>query len=171
MVSKFSPEISEEIVTGHLHLRRQGIRSTQVPVVGRLNTVGMMEPELLGQRSLQPNCQQRVGVHIITHNELIIKLNGMISTDQTVQFPIVSQKGNQYTMVMYNYDSNTILAEGCVSRTAIDLTTTYDILYKRLTKAGIVPVIQQINNEVSKILIESIEEKNLMYQLARPHDH
>ena len=75
------------------------------------------------------------------------------------QFPIVSQKGNQYTMVLYNYDSNAILAEGCESRTATELTATYNILYNRLTKAGVVPVIQQINNKVSKILIELIEKK------------
>ena len=74
-------------------------------------------------------------------------------------------------MELYNYDSNVILAEGCVSRTATDLTATCDILYNRLTKAGIAPVIQQIDNEVSKILIELIEEKNLTYQLASPHDH
>ena len=30
---------------------------------------------------------------------------------------------------------------------------------------------QQIDNEVSTILVESIEEKGLQYQLASPHDH
>ena len=30
---------------------------------------------------------------------------------------------------------------------------------------------QRINNEVSTILIESIKEKGLKYQLASPHDH
>ena len=42
----FLPEISEETVAGHLHCRRQGIGSTRVSVVPRLNTVEMMEPEL-----------------------------------------------------------------------------------------------------------------------------
>ena len=95
----------------------------------------------------------------------------MISTDQTGRSPIVSQHGNQYTMVLYNYDSNAILAEGCKTRTATELTETYDKLYNRLTRSGIVPVIQRIDNEVSKILIEAIEEKKLKYQLASPHDH
>ena len=116
----------------------------------------MMEPELSGQVQLHNNRQQRVGVHLVANDELIIKLNGTISTDQTGQFPIVSQKGNQYTMVLYNYDSNAILAEGCKDRTAIELTALYDKLYTRLTKAGIVPVMQRIDNEVSTIFIESI---------------
>ena len=112
-----------------------------------------------------------MGVHLVAHNEVIIQLNCMISTDQTGRFPIVSQKGNQYTMILYNYDSNAILAEGCKSRTGTELTATCDKLYQRLIKAGIVPVIQRIDNEVSKILIESIESKKLAYQLARPHNH
>ena len=64
-----------------------------------------------------------------------------------------------------------ILVEGIKSRTRTELTASYDTLYKRLTNAGIVPVIQRIDNEVSKILIVSIEEKKLAYQLASPHDH
>ena len=74
-------------------------------------------------------------MHLVFHNELIIDLNGMISTDQTGRFPIVSQQGNQYTMVLYNYDSNAILAEGCKSQTGTELTATYDKLYHRLIKA------------------------------------
>ena len=98
------------------------------------------------------------------NDELIIELNETISINQTGRFPIVLQKGNQYTMVLYNYYSSVILAESYKERTAIELTVTYDILYNRLTKAGVIPVMQQIDNEVSKIMIESIEEKNLKYQ-------
>ena len=92
-----------------------------------------MEPELPGQGKLHHNRQQRVGIYLVTDDKLIIKLNGTISTDQTRRFPIVSQKGNQYTMVMYNHDSNAILAEGCKERTATELTATYDKLYNRFT--------------------------------------
>ena len=81
-----------------------------------------MEPELPGLGTLNPNCEERIGVHLVSRDELIIDLKGMISTDQTGRFPIVSQKRNQYTMVLYNYDSNAILAEGCKSRTGTELT-------------------------------------------------
>ena len=74
-------------------------------------------------------------------------------------------------MVLYNYDSNAILAEVCKDRTTTELTESYDKLYNRLTKAGIVPVMQPIDNEVSIILIKSIKERGLQYQLASPHDH
>ena len=48
LVSKFLPGTSEETATGYLHRQRQGIRSTRMPVVKRLNTVELMEPGLLG---------------------------------------------------------------------------------------------------------------------------
>ena len=71
-----------------------------------------MEPELLGQGQLNPNREQRIGVHLVAQNEIITDLNGVISTNQAGIFPIVSQQGNQYKMVLNNYDSNAILAEG-----------------------------------------------------------
>ena len=74
-------------------------------------------------------------------------------------------------MVSYNYDSNAILVEGAKFRTGTELTATYDKLYRRLTKLGIVPVIQRLDNEVSIILIEAIEEIKLTCQLASPHNH
>ena len=63
---------------------------------------------------------------------------------------------NHVFLFLNNYDFNIILVEGCKSKTATELTTRYDIVYNRLTKAGIVVVIQKIDNGVSKKLIESI---------------
>ena len=40
-----------------------------------------------------------------------------------------------------------------------------------MKKAGITPVIQQLDNETSKELIEAIEEKQLQYQLVPPGNH
>ena len=112
LVSKFLLETSEETAARHLHRQQQSIRSTRVPVVNR-NTVEMMEPELPGQGKLHHNRQQRVEVHLVANGKLIIELNGTISTNQTGRFPLVLPKRNQYTMVLYNYDSNAILAKGC----------------------------------------------------------
>ena len=56
-------------------------------------------------------------------------------------------------MVLYNYDSNIILVNGCNSRTGKELTATYNKLYKYFTKTEIVPIIQRIDYELSKILI------------------
>ena len=125
LVSKYLPANTEETDAGHLHRRRQGIRSTK-----NTNTIEIMEPKLPGLGTLNPNREERIGVHLVSRDELIIDLKGMISTDQTGRFPIVSQQGNQYTMVLYKYDSNAILEKACQSRTATELEKTYNKLYQ-----------------------------------------
>jgi hypothetical protein len=98
---------TEETAMGHLHKRRQNIRSTKIkPVQDKpvQNTVEDLEPELQGQFFIKKYHTERVGVHLVGMEDL----NGMISTDQTGRFPIKSSKGKSYIMVMYNYDSNVI---------------------------------------------------------------
>jgi hypothetical protein len=46
---------------------------------------------------------------------------GQIYTDQTGRFPVVSSKGNKYIMILYDYDSNAILAQHIKDRTAPEL--------------------------------------------------
>jgi hypothetical protein len=65
-------------------------------------------------------------------------LNGMISTDQTGRFPVKSIKGKSYLlMVLYNYDSNIILATSMKSRTAPDLVAAYNELHQQLLDGGV----------------------------------
>ena len=110
---------------------------------------------------------QRVGIHMVS----IQDLNGMISVDQTGKFPIMSQRGHQLGMILYNYDTNGILATGVQSRKASNLINVYEVLYQRLRDAGIKLIIQQLDNEVSEAMIGCIKEKKMDYQLASPHNH
>ncbi len=57
------------------------------------------------------------------------------------------------------------------SRQTEHLIQGYDFCYNLLKKAGIIPTLQRLDNEVSKELIASIESKHLEYQLANAHDH
>jgi hypothetical protein len=43
---------------------------------------------------------------------------GQIYTDQTGRFPVVLSKGNKYIMILYDYDSNAILAQPIKDRTS-----------------------------------------------------
>ena len=164
LVSNHLPN-TEETAMGHLHRRRQNIRSTKPKPVQ--NTVEDLEPELQGQAFINKDRTQRVGVHLLGMDEL----NGMISTDQTGRFPIKSIKGKSYIMVMYNYDSNVILATTMKSREAPDLVTAYNELHQQLLDGGVKPVLQRLDNEISKVLIKAIKDKGIDYQLASPHDH
>ena len=87
------------------------------------------------------------------------KLKGIIATDQTGRFLITSARGNADIMVLYDYDSNVINATAIKSRKKHHLVKGYNRLYKDLQKAGIQTLLHKLDNETSKDLIKSIEEK------------
>jgi hypothetical protein len=99
------------------------------------------------------------------------ELNVMISTDQAGRFPVKSSKGKSYIMVLYNYDSNGILATTMKSRKAPDLDAAYNELHQQLLDGGIKPVLQRLDNKISKGLIQAIKDKGIGFQLASPNDH
>ena len=74
-------------------------------------------------------------------------------------------------MIMEDSDTGTILATGIISRRKEHLIAGFKTMHDTLKKAGINPVIHRIDNEVSKALIEEIEEKGLKYQIAPPRNH
>jgi hypothetical protein len=136
---------TEETAMGHLHKRRQNIRSTKPqPTPIQNNTVEDLEPELQGQFFLKKDRTQRVEVHLVGMEEL----NGIISTDQTGRFPVKSSNGKSYIMVLYNYDSNGILATTMKSRKAPDLVAAYNELHQQLLDGGIKPVLQRLDSEI-----------------------
>jgi hypothetical protein len=143
------------------------IRSTKPQLTPVQNTVEDSEPELQGQFFLKKDRAQGVGVHLVGMEEL----NGMISTDQTGRFPVKSSNGKSYIMVLYNYDSNGIIATTMKSRKAPDLVAAYNKLHQQLLDGGIKPVLQRLDNEVSKVLIQAIKDKGIDFQLASPNDH
>ena len=49
------------------------------------------------------------------------EFTGKVSTDQTGRFTITSSRGSKYLMVLYDHDSNAILAEPLTSRSKQEL--------------------------------------------------
>ena len=74
-------------------------------------------------------------------------------------------------MVLYNYDSNAILATGTKGRKGSELIEAYKTLYKRLVSSGIKPVLQQLDNKALDALINAIKKHELKYQLAALYSH
>ena len=95
--AKFLTNNTKETAARHLHWWQQGIRSTK-----RNNTVEDLESELDGNKTIKEDRTQRIGAHLVALSEF----NRMIATDQTGIFPIVSERGNKYIMVLYNYNLN-----------------------------------------------------------------
>jgi hypothetical protein len=57
---------------------------------------------------------------------------GQLYTDQTGRFPVVSSKGNTYIMILYDYYSNTILAQRIKDRTAPELLRAFTVMGQEL---------------------------------------
>ena len=77
---------------------------------------------------------------------------GQIYTDQTGQFITLSSNGNNYLLVLYNYDSNAIFAQPLITCTGKAILTAYKILHTELCCTGLHPKLQYLDNECSKIL-------------------
>ena len=95
-----------------------------------------------GQAVINKDGTQKVGVHLLNAKDVIEELNGIIATHQTGRFPIISQPGNKYIMLLYNYNYNAILATGAKGRRGLELVEAYEKLCKKLQTAGIKPVLQ-----------------------------
>ena len=74
-------------------------------------------------------------------------------------------------MVVYDFDSNAILAEPIKSCTEIELIRAYIKLHTYLTSRGLKPSLQQLNNEAPGLLKKFIHENQVDFQIIPPHLH
>jgi hypothetical protein len=65
-----------------------------------------------------------------------------IYTDQTGCFPVISRRGNKYIMVLYDYNSNSILVEPIKNHTDAEILHAFEQHVTRLTAAGLKPLLQ-----------------------------
>jgi hypothetical protein len=67
---------------------------------------------------------------------------GRISTDQTRQFPVIFSTGMCYVLVLYDFDSNAILAESLHNHTSPEIHWAYKRLHQLLIDHGLRPRLQ-----------------------------
>jgi hypothetical protein len=96
---------------------------------------------------------------------------GQIYTDQTGRFPEVSSKGNKYIMILYDYDSNAILAQPIKDRTAPELLKYFQVMEQELVTRGLKPNLMKLDNEASKLLKYYLHQQDITFQLVPPYSH
>jgi hypothetical protein len=101
----------------------------------------------------------------------IMQPTGQIYTDQTGKFIAPSSNGNNYLMIVYDYDSNHIFAEPFKTRSASCILAAYKSVHLRLCAAGLRPKLQRLDNECSTILKEYLQDEDIDFQLVPPHHH
>ena len=75
-----------------------------------------------------------------------------IHTDQTDKFVIASNNGDNYVLVLYDYNSNSILVEALQSCTGQCFLIGNQIMHARLVAVGLRPILRRIDNECSVAL-------------------
>ena len=124
------------VAKGHLNQERQGLQSTkEIPVIPL-----SPEEEFLINNDYFPhdeNLQQP------THDALaaIIPFEARMTgySDLTGRFPFKSSRGNQYVLVVYDYDSNAILAEAIPNRQAASIRDAFIKIVNKLSTRGAKP--------------------------------
>ena len=96
---------------------------------------------------------------------------GQIYSDQTGKFVTPSSHGNNYIMVVYDYDSNHIFAEPFKNKSAESILTAYKTVHAKLCAAGLRPQLQRLDNECSDKLKEFMKEEKIDFQLVPPGSH
>ena len=77
----------------------------------------------------------------------VVEVTGKTFTDQTGRFPVTSSKGNQYIMVLYDYDSSAILAELMKNRSKSELFRVYTWMHTYLCHRGLKLLLHKLDNE------------------------
>jgi hypothetical protein len=96
---------------------------------------------------------------------------GQIYTDQTGRFPVVSSKGNKYIMILYDYDSNAILAQPIKDSTAPELLRAFQVMEQELVARGLRPKLMKLDNDASKLLKTYLHQQDIIFKLVPPYIH
>jgi hypothetical protein len=91
--------------------------------------------------------------------------------DLTGRFPHRSSRGNEYLLIVYDYDSNSILHCALKNKTGGEIKRGWIDIHERLARGGNQPNMYILDNEASADLKRSLKKYELTYQLVPPHVH
>jgi hypothetical protein len=167
LLHKHTPN-SRATAKGHLNQTRQGTNLTCATKPAALDetTPSTIDDEF-EPAPLASDNEER------THEcfAALIQPSGLVYTDQTGRFICPSESGNNYLMVMYDYDSDAILAEPVPNCNKKSLLAASKKMHAKLVAAGIRPKFQRLDNECSDIMKEFMQEQGIKFQLVLPNVH
>jgi hypothetical protein len=74
-------------------------------------------------------------------------------------------------MILYDYDSNAILAQPIKDRTAPELLRAFQVMEQELIARGLKPKLMKLENEASKLLKTYLHQQKITFQLVPPYSH
>ena len=167
------PPHSVAMVKGHLDQARKNQRSTKKALPSTsppTDTTDSPDPALIPDDPFPPSDPGNLRAHHC-YATVFEPATGQIHSDQTGQFVVASSAGNNYILVVYDYDSNSILVEPMRSRTGPCILEAFKIVHNRLVIAGLRPQLHRLDNECSTALKTFLKEEQVDYQLVPPRLH
>ncbi len=169
LITKFLPT-SEATIKGHLNQERKNQQSTKNPSSALPTTTSNEneedEDDFFPQQDV-PN----VKTHDCCGIMLPFETTSTAYSDLTGRFPHQSSRGNQYLLVIYDYDSNAILVEPLKNRAAGTIRTAWEKLHNLLRQRGCAPNLYILDNEISTDFKSALSKYELDYQRVPPHTH
>ena len=164
VISQLWPSLTTELISkhlehkiytakGHISQERQGLQSTAAT---NSNIYVDFVP------SHKP---LRTHKCFITIKQLD-KLQGKSYSDLTGCFPIPSSRGNEYILVIYDYNSNAILAEAIPNRQAATIRDATLTMLEKLKTGEFVPKLHILDNECSGLLKSAFHKHKIIFQLV-----
>ena len=150
-INKYLPQ-SIHTAMGHLDQERKNLRSTKSD-----------------QTTEDPF--ETVSPAMRTHDVYAHVQQNHIYSDQTGKFPVQSNRGHNYIMIIYDYDTNSIHAEPIKNRSTAELTAAYSNIQKHLQQIGCAPQLHTLDNEAPAELLALIENNNCKYEIVPPYVH
>jgi hypothetical protein len=144
---------SDATSKGHMNQICQNIRSTQPAVEKPAPETEMVQED---------KCNYIYAAVMDTNQ---------IYTDLTGRFPTTSLSGNKYILILYDYDSNSILSAPMKNRGDKDMVRAFYLLIQSLIIRGLKPHLQRLDNEASLELRNYITKQVIDYKLAPPYIH
>ena len=146
---------------GHLDQERKNLQSTKVNQTDEQSD------------DLDYNPTDGVGIKTYEYASSIINITpkGTTYTDLTGRFPHRSSRGNEYFYVMYDYDSNAILAAPIKNRQSLTIVNAWNTLHTTLTKFGHETKHFVLDNECSKDLKEALKKNGKTFERTPPNIH
>ena len=100
-----------------------------------------------------------------------VEVSGQIFSDQTGRFPRVPSRGNRSVMVLYDYNSNSILIEILKNNRTQELVRAQTRLVQYMFYRGLKPTSLRIDNKCPEALKIFCSAKNVNFQMCPPNDN
>ncbi len=91
----------------------------------------------------------------------IIKISGMLFSNQSGRFPISSNRGNKYVVIFYIYNANFTKSVQIKSRSKEELLRAYQLVYAYLMARGFKPILHKMDNKKSHNIKTFIPEESI----------